>query len=288
MHQFLVVRQVSLFLLRLAFPDLGCSSPQWLTELVLVMCRSGRACISGLGRIFGNIDRDSICSDPQDPSWKFLSRRYIELLQIMPQEDIRSARKNPVEFIYPYAKLLVSEVNFRIQDIAYHLESQFFLGASGRAETTTLEATWAALHDMEQDMRPSLQSFANFPCPESPKRTSAIRDFDDLIQQCEVVQRTLRDYLSRHVGMKSLEESRLAVLESRKSIEQAESVKRLTQLAFVFLPLNLATSLFGMNMTEFGTGSLHIWVFVAVASSLSLLVGLAVFVFARKYRQKTS
>jgi Mg2+ and Co2+ transporter CorA len=185
-------------------------------------------------------------------------------------------------------KLFVSELNTRIQDIAYHLESQFFLGASGRAETTALESTWAALHDMVQDIRPSLQSLASFPCPESPKRTTIIRDFDDLLRQSEAVQRTLRDYLSRHVGMKSLEESRMAVLESRKSIEQAESVKRLTQLAFVFLPLNLATSLFGMNMTEFGTGNLHIWVFVAVALSLSLLVGLAVFVFARKYREKTS
>ena len=64
--------------------------------------------------------------------------------------------------------------------------------------------------------------------------------------------------------MKSLEESRIAVLESRKSIELADSVKRLTQIALIFVPLNLVTSLFGMNFVELGSGKMHIWIFVVV------------------------
>ena len=51
--------------------------------------------------------------------------------------------------------------------------------------------------------------------------------------------------------------------ESRKGLSQAAVVGRLTLLAFIFLPLSFATSLFGMNFREFGSGQLSIWVFAA-------------------------
>ncbi|KAM7186056.1 hypothetical protein V8F33_012047 [Rhypophila sp. PSN 637] len=54
-----------------------------------------------------------------------------------------------------------------------------------------------------------------------------------------------------------------------ESLEQSRSIGRLTILAFIFIPLSLMTSFFGMNIAEFGTGDIHIWVFVA--STLSLL-----------------
>ena len=59
--------------------------------------------------------------------------------------------------------------------------------------------------------------------------------------------------------------NRAVVAESRKGIEQAERVKRLTVLATIFIPISFVTSLFGMNFREFGTGKLSIWLFVAVA-----------------------
>ena len=204
----------------------------------------------------------------------------------MSREDVRSATKCPVEFIYPFAQILIREIHARVQEIEHDLESQFFFGAAGGADTKALEASWATLHDIEVDMRDSLGSLTGFAAPGSSKTASLIVDFDALMRQIGNVRQELRDYLARHVSMKSLEESRIAVLESRKSIELADSVRRLTQLAFVFIPLNMVTSLFGMNMVEFGTGTLHIWVFVAVALGLSLVVGLAVFIFSRRAKQK--
>ena len=63
--------------------------------------------------------------------------------------------------------------------------------------------------------------------------------------------------------------------ESKKAIIQADGMKRLTLLAFFFLPCSLATSFFGMNFREFGTGYLSIWVFfvfvvplVAISSAI--------------------
>lgn len=53
--------------------------------------------------------------------------------------------------------------------------------------------------------------------------------------------------------------------ESSKAVEGSERIKRLTLLAFLFLPLSLATSIFGMNFKEFGTGKMSVWAFLPLA-----------------------
>ncbi|CAG8002175.1 unnamed protein product [Penicillium salamii] len=45
--------------------------------------------------------------------------------------------------------------------------------------------------------------------------------------------------------------SNLGLLESRRSINEAQAVSRLTELAFVFVPLSFATSVFGMQVQPF-------------------------------------
>ena len=66
-----------------------------------------------------------------------------------------------------------------------------------------------------------------------------------------------------------------SLAESRKGLSQAAAIGRLTLLAFIFLPLSFAASLFGMNFREFGSGKLSIWVFVATLLPL-LVVSLVV------------
>jgi hypothetical protein len=53
--------------------------------------------------------------------------------------------------------------------------------------------------------------------------------------------------------------------EARKSTETAISVARLTKLAFIFIPLNFVTSFYGMNMKQFGSGNVSLWIFFATA-----------------------
>lgn len=64
--------------------------------------------------------------------------------------------------------------------------------------------------------------------------------------------------------------------ESKRAIAQAEGVKRLTFIAFVYIPLSFTTSFFGMNVRQLGSGVTPIWVWVA--SSVFVLV-LTVMVF---------
>ncbi|EXK78324.1 hypothetical protein FOQG_16981 [Fusarium oxysporum f. sp. raphani 54005] len=47
-----------------------------------------------------------------------------------------------------------------------------------------------------------------------------------------------------------------------ESLEQSRSIGRLTTLAFIFIPLSFMTSFFGMNVAEFGTGDIHLSLFV--------------------------
>jgi len=55
----------------------------------------------------------------------------------------------------------------------------------------------------------------------------------------------------------------------------ANHLSRLTLVAFVFIPLNFATSFFGMNVQQLGTGSMHIGFFfltAALAGGLGILL----------------
>lgn len=84
----------------------------------------------------------------------------------------------------------------------------------------------------------------------------------------------LDDYFNRHVALESLSASRLSIVESRRGIEvskkamevsekaerQAHAIGRLTQLAFVFLPLTFVTGIFGMNIKQFNDGA-PVWEF---------------------------
>jgi Mg2+ and Co2+ transporter CorA len=62
-----------------------------------------------------------------------------------------------------------------------------------------------------------------------------------------------------------------SIEESRKAINQAEGVAILTRLAFVFMPLNYVSAVFGMNFSQFGQGPLSLWIWPAVSIPVLLI-----------------
>ncbi|KAK8232500.1 hypothetical protein HDK90DRAFT_512420 [Phyllosticta capitalensis] len=62
----------------------------------------------------------------------------------------------------------------------------------------------------------------------------------------------------------------MSFIESTKAIQQAEQVKKLTQLAFCFIPLSFVCGIFGMNVNELANISL--WVWGTTSASLLLIV----------------
>ncbi|KAL8820352.1 MAG: hypothetical protein Q9223_001401 [Gallowayella weberi] len=63
----------------------------------------------------------------------------------------------------------------------------------------------------------------------------------------------------------------LQIDESRKAIRQGAVVKRLTALAFIFIPISTVCSAFGMNIREFDAGLPSVWTFAVVAFVAALL-----------------
>jgi hypothetical protein len=87
--------------------------------------------------------------------------------------------------------------------------------------------------------------------------TSVLIDFKELLARAE----SLSAFCTETVGL-ILNGAMLR--ESQKAIQRADDQRRLTVLAYLFLPLSLVFSLFGMNVVELGTGSQSIWLPVVV------------------------
>jgi hypothetical protein len=65
--------------------------------------------------------------------------------------------------------------------------------------------------------------------------------------------------------------------ESRRAIEQAEKLKRLTILAFFFIPLSFLASIFGMNFKQFGQGQQSLWIYFVLALPVLWLSAMILF-----------
>jgi Mg2+ and Co2+ transporter CorA len=62
------------------------------------------------------------------------------------------------------------------------------------------------------------------------------------------------------------------IAESKRAIEQAKRVGKLTMLAFFYVPLSFTASFFGMNFEQFATGPyLGVWVWFVVTVPVMLL-----------------
>lgn len=72
-----------------------------------------------------------------------------------------------------------------------------------------------------------------------------------MTERCHRVQESLR--------------AEMSLLESKRGIEEAESVSRLTELGFIFIPITLATSFFSMQVRELANDPPPLYVFVMTA-----------------------
>lgn len=89
----------------------------------------------------------------------------------------------------------------------------------------------------------------------SKTQEALLRDFECLIGRA-------KDLRARCVDGTTIVMNRAMLQESRNAIHQATKVKRLTVLAFFFVPISLLTSVFGMNFNQLGQGEVSIVWFI--------------------------
>lgn len=129
---------------------------------------------------------------------------------------------------------------------------------------------WKILHHVLGRHRVGYSNFARWlqsldiAVSSSEKAASELlkEELNDVLEDGYRLELEMRERIQVHVAAMSLEES-------RKGIQQANSVGRLTQLAFLFIPLTFTTGVFGMNIESLKDGA-PLWKFWVTATTISL------------------
>lgn len=92
--------------------------------------------------------------------------------------------------------------------------------------------------------------------------------------EARLLEAEIRDHLQLQGSKLALEESKKSIELSNNQIYESKRVKIFTVLAFFYIPLNLATSVFGMNLQQLNRSGTSIGVFLGTAGILFLITGI--------------
>lgn len=95
--------------------------------------------------------------------------------------------------------------------------------------------------------------------------------WESLLGDIQHVIHKINVYSERFNGLVPVFSSSVQIVESRRSISQAESITRLTYLALVSIPLTFVSGLFSMN-GDFLPGRKKSWIYFTVAIPLMMVV----------------
>ncbi|KAE8330259.1 hypothetical protein BDV39DRAFT_213042 [Aspergillus sergii] len=120
------------------------------------------------------------------------------------------------------------------------------------------------------DLITSIKGFLSFFGITHPASTSpaASDESSDLLRSVSDLFDQINQMLARLRRASSSLTSNMGLLDSRRSIDEAHAVTRLTELAFIFIPLSFSTSVFGMQIEPF-KDSAPVWKFFVVASTVT-------------------
>lgn len=100
-----------------------------------------------------------------------------------------------------------------------------------------------------------------------------------IIEEVRRLEAEIRDHLQLQSSKLALEESKNSIELSNRQIYESKRVKIFTVLAFFYIPLNLATSIFGMNLQQLNGSGTSIGAFLGTAATLLFISGMTWLVF---------
>ncbi|ODH38383.1 hypothetical protein ACO22_02382 [Paracoccidioides brasiliensis] len=179
---------------------------------------------------------------------------YIDDLKQFKPEDIALATQNPLLYILPCAQIYSLSLVFETQSTSLDPENPDTLAHRSdnlQRQSSNFQCLW--------------EFGARYP-------TSSLSELMFSVLKRDLENETQR--LQGQVPHINMSAAIASLEESKRSVQQNESLKRLTKLAFIFVPLTFVTSVFGMNLNLLGTGKAHVWM-VVVAVPLAYLLGYA-------------
>ena len=124
---------------------------------------------------------------------------------------------------------------------------------------------------------------------EIPKESEVSRSWETGGNDFHIIQRKLlsmskrsNDLLASFTGLAGILGNRKVLKEANRSLHEAKSVKTLTFLGMLFLPLSLASSLLSMS-GDFSPGASQFWIYFAISIPLILCVFGVVFLIKMGY-----
>jgi len=214
------------------------------------------------------------------------SHRAITHLSNAAPEQLMALNQDPIRILEPFLAIL--ETQFRTKLLALRTAHDRWIFKKLDLSAATLAKydamlfySWKIGRNALEDYSAILTRLQEFQII-NPNIGTVGQDFqtrqDTLLAKARLLETHVRDTIQLNVGS-------LALQESRKSIQQANTVGRISFMAFVFIPLSLATSFFGMNISEW-TGSGVSWrTFVIATVCLCALVLLVCVWLWRKSRR---
>jgi hypothetical protein len=217
-----------------------------------------------------------------DPLYRAVNPQMAHCLDYLHNFDaswIKSANENPIEYLIPFFELLEAHCHHVTQSlrIAHQNNAQYSHSPQSTEERDELLFTsWKDARGHIEDFQSIVgrieayqdivSAHADTKKHNAERMERVSRTHKRLLDKARNAEQHIRDTIQLNVGNLSLQES-------RKSLQQADTIGRVSILAFVFLPLSLVTSFFGMNVQQL-TGTGATWQVITITGSiLCTLVG---------------
>ena len=204
-----------------------------------------------------------------------LSYRYQTILTQPQKIDILAGILDPVIFIYPLAMLVASELANRIDSNASGIRGfsdkafggdDDFVSYSFEFEATLYVYAFEMLRAAARSTLDEIKYTSFRPGStrlETPELMSMTVEYERLVERCNGCLQKIHTIETRSINHRS-------VKQMQKANQQSDSVKRLSILAFIFLPFSLTSSFFGMHTIELNPVSMS----VVVATMIGALVAI--------------
>ena len=106
-----------------------------------------------------------------------------------------------------------------------------------------------------------------------------IEEYTANVEEVRRLEAEIRDQLQLQSSRSALEESKRSIELTNHQLYESKRVKIFTVLAFFYIPLNLATSVFGMNLQQLNGSGTAIGAFLGTAAVLLFVTGMTWLVF---------
>ena len=188
------------------------------------------------------------------------------LLHRINETRSETTRSNPLIYMEPFIRTTLKIVDARILRLRKMLEDLRLFDPDFEDVREIYARRNALIRVL--DRLPDFQPFAEAIMSQTGDPNIIPSEVDDLIRQSQATSKKGLHICARVQERIQQDTALMSIMESRRAIEESQSVKRLTQLAIVFIPLSYASSVFGMNIQEMTGNGPALWKFIVTSMAL--------------------